>query len=72
MRNKQRVESGLVRVSETSRKQRDGSEFVGAFGKKTGSSDLVLTVDSNTVSLFKDMVEDKSSDSATTCADVLL
>lgn len=42
MENKQKAESSPVRVSETSRKQRDGSEFVGVFGKKTGSSDLVF------------------------------
>ncbi|WP_455449967.1 RidA family protein [Natrinema thermotolerans] len=42
MENQQRGESRLDRVSESSRKQRDGAEFVGAFGKKTGSSDLVF------------------------------
>jgi 2-iminobutanoate/2-iminopropanoate deaminase len=31
-----------VRASETSRKQRDGTEFIGGYGKKTGDSDLLF------------------------------
>lgn len=32
----------VVRASEPSRKQRDGTKFIGAFGKKTGDSDLLF------------------------------
>ncbi|MBZ6496310.1 RidA family protein [Natrinema longum] len=42
MENEQIAESRPVRASESSRKQRDGSAFTGAFGKKTGSSDLLF------------------------------
>ena len=31
-----------VRASETSRKQRDGTKFIGGYGKKTGDSDLLF------------------------------
>ena len=30
------------RASETSRKQRDGTEFIGGYGQKTGDSDLLF------------------------------
>ena len=30
------------RASETSRKQRDGTEFIGGYGQKNGSSDLLF------------------------------
>jgi 2-iminobutanoate/2-iminopropanoate deaminase len=32
----------LDRASESSRKQRDGTAFIGGFGKKTGDSDLLF------------------------------
>ncbi|MFC4407859.1 RidA family protein [Haloarchaeobius iranensis] len=35
-------DSQLVRASESSRKQRDGAEFIGGYGKKTGDSDLLF------------------------------
>lgn len=36
------TESQLSRASESSRKQRDGTEFIGSYGKKTGDSDLLF------------------------------
>lgn len=36
------TESLPVRASETSRKQRDGSKFIGGYGKKTSNSDLLF------------------------------
>jgi 2-iminobutanoate/2-iminopropanoate deaminase len=36
------TESQLSRASESSRKQRDGTEFIGGYGKKTGDSDLLF------------------------------
>lgn len=35
-------ESQLVRASAASRKQRDGTDFIGGYGKKTGESDLLF------------------------------
>lgn len=35
-------ESSVTRSSETTRKQRAGSAFVGGYGRKTGSSDLLF------------------------------
>jgi 2-iminobutanoate/2-iminopropanoate deaminase len=35
-------ESPPVRASATNRKQRDGPDFIGAFGRKTGESDLLF------------------------------
>ncbi|MGZ0748427.1 RidA family protein [Haloparvum sp. AD34] len=35
-------EPQLSRASESSRKQRDGTEFIGGYGKKTGDSDLLF------------------------------
>jgi 2-iminobutanoate/2-iminopropanoate deaminase len=35
-------DSQLGRASESSRKQRDGTEFIGGYGKKTGDSDLLF------------------------------
>jgi 2-iminobutanoate/2-iminopropanoate deaminase len=42
MASNQVTESLQVRASETSRKQRDGSKFIGGYGKKTGDSDLLF------------------------------
>lgn len=42
MAKNQTAESSLDRASESSRKQRAGTDFTGAFGKKTGSSDLLF------------------------------
>lgn len=42
MEGNQYAESVPNRASATSRKQRDGTDFTGAFGKKTGSSDLLF------------------------------
>ena len=36
------TESQLSRASESSRKQRDGTEFIDGYGKKTGDSDLLF------------------------------
>lgn len=35
-------ESQLDRASENSRQQRDGTEFIGGYDKKTGDSDLLF------------------------------
>ncbi|WP_049997064.1 RidA family protein [Halococcus sediminicola] len=40
MQSEQVSRSISDRASETSRKQRDGTEFIGGYGKKTGDSDL--------------------------------
>jgi len=42
MAKNQTAESSLDRASESSRKQRAGTDFTGAFGKKNGSSDLLF------------------------------
>ena len=42
MAKNQTAESSLARASESSRKQRAGTDFTGAFGKKNGSSDLLF------------------------------
>lgn len=36
------IESQLSRASESSHKQRDGTEFIDGYGKKTGDSDLLF------------------------------
>lgn len=36
------TDAQLVRASESSRTQRGGTEFLGAFGRKTGDSDLLF------------------------------
>ncbi|MFC4451142.1 MULTISPECIES: RidA family protein [Halorussus] len=42
MESNSRGDAQLARASMTSRKQRDGTEFIAGYGKKTGESDLLF------------------------------
>jgi 2-iminobutanoate/2-iminopropanoate deaminase len=42
MESESRTRSKPARASQTSRKQQDGSKFIGGYGKKTGESDLLF------------------------------